>query len=147
MLILWRTFLICLCSFAVIICYPAYAKGALTVIFTWAVVAFFIMLILTLLTKAIYIGKSHIFNSFFDIALIIAFLYILLNIFPLSDGTTPYMRIKKGIYPSKQDITTGLENLGLTQKDKALEKLQQNIGEISVDINQVKTFIVKEYKD
>lgn len=147
MLILWRTFLIALCCFIVIICYPNYANGALTVMFTWAVIAFFIMIILTLVMKALHLGKNHIFNSFLDIALVIAFLYILLNIFPLIDGKTPFMRIKKGIYPTKQDISKGLENLGFTKKEENLEKLQQNIGEISVDINQVKTLILKEHKD
>ena len=130
MLILWRAFLIAVCCFAVIICYPNYANGALTVIFTWAVVAFFIMLILTLITKAIQLGKSHIFNSFFDIALVIGFLYILLN-----------------VYPTKQDISKGLENLGFTKKEENLGKLQKNIDEISIDIDKVKTLIFKEHKD
>ncbi|MBO4706976.1 MAG: hypothetical protein J5594_00215 [Elusimicrobiaceae bacterium] len=147
MLILWRAFLIAVCCFAVIICYPNYANGALTVIFTWAVVAFFIMLILTLITKAIQLGKSHIFNSFFDIALVIGFLYILLNILPLSDGTTPFIRIKKNVYPTKQDISKGLENLGFTKKEENLGKLQKNIDEISIDIDKVKTLIFKEHKD
>ena len=118
MLILWRTFLIALCCFAVIICYPNYANGALTIMFTWAVVTFFVMLILTLVTKALYIGKTHVFNSLFDIALVIGFLYILLNILPLIDGKTPFMRIKKGIYPTAQDVNKGLENLGLTKKEE-----------------------------
>ncbi len=147
MLILWRTFLIILCCFIVIICYPNHARGALTVMFTWAVVAFFIMLILTLITKAIHLGKNYIFNSLFDMALIVGFLYILLNIFPLINGKTPFMYLKKGIYPTKQDINKGVRNLKFTNKEKNLEELQQNIGEISVDINQVKTLIMKEHKD
>ncbi len=147
MLILWRTFLISLCCFAVIICYPHYADGALTIMFTWAVVAFFIMLILTIVSRVILLGKSHIFNSLFDIALVIVFLYILLNIFPLLDGKTPYMRLKKKIYPTTQEIETGLENLGLTKKKEALEQLQNSIDTITNDLKQVKTLIKQEHKD
>ena len=147
MLILWRTLLICLCCFGVTICYPYYADGALTIMLTWAVIAFFIMLGLTIITKAILLGRSHIFNSIFDIALVIGFLYILLNIFPQLDGTTPYMRIKRGVYPTAQEIEVGLENIGLTKRKDAFNKLHNEINDISKDLSQVKTLILQEHKD
>ncbi len=147
MTILWRTFLLALCCFAVIICYPYYADGALTIMATWTLVAFFIMLFITIITKAILLGRSHVFNSLLDIAMIIGFLYILLNIFPLLDGSTPYMRIKKHIYPSTDEIEVGLENLGLTKRKNALEQLRTNITEISQDLDQFKTLITKEHED
>lgn len=147
MLILWRTLLIALCCFAVTICYPYYTDGAMTIMFTWALLAFFVMIGLTLITKAILLGRSHIFNSLFDIALIAGFLYVLLNIFPLLDGSTPYTRLRKHIYPTMQEIEDGLENLGLTKKKDALEKLRGDITEITKDLNQVKTLISQEHKD
>lgn len=147
MLILWRTLLISLCCFAVLICYPYYADGAITIMLTWAVVAFFVMLGLTIITKAIVLGRSHIFNTLFDITLIAAFLYILLNIFPQLDGSTPYMRLKKKVYPTSQEIEVGLENLGFNKKKKTFEELQNNINEITEDLKQVKTLITQEHKD
>ncbi len=147
MLILWRTLLISLCCFAVLICYPYYADGAITIMLTWAVVAFFVMLGLTIITKAIVLGRSHIFNTLFDITLIATFLYILLNIFPQLDGSTPYMRLKKKVYPTSQEIEVGLENLGLNKKKKTFEELQNNINEITDDLKQVKTLITQEHKD
>lgn len=147
MLILWRTLLISLCCFAVLICYPYYADGAITIMLTWAIVTFFVMLGLTIITKAIVLGRSHIFNTLFDITLIAAFLYILLNIFPQLDGSTPYMRLKKKVYPTSQEIEVGLENLGLNKKKKTFEELQNNINEITEDLKQVKTLITQEHKD
>ena len=147
MLILWRTLLISLCCFAVVVCYPYYANGALTIMFTWAVIAFFIMFALTIMTKAILLGQSHIFNALFDIALVIGFLYILLNVFPLLSGKTPYMLLKKKIYPTMQEIEVGLENLGLTKRKQALQQLHQNITGITNDLKQVKDLIKQEYKD
>ena len=147
MLVLWRTLLISLCCFAVVICYPYYSDGAITIMFTWAVVAFFIMLALTVITKAILLGQSHIFNTLFDIVLVVVFLYILLNIFPLLGGKTPYMRLKKQIYPTMQEIEVGLENLGLTKRKEALELLQRNINDITNDLKQVKELIKQEHND
>ena len=147
MLILWRTLLIILCCLAVTICYPYYANGAITIMLTWAAIAFFIMLLLTVITKAIYLGKNHVFNSFLDIALIIGFLYILLNIFPQQDGTTPYMRIKKGIYPNAEEIGVGLESLGFTKREETLKQLQNNINDIDFDFSRVKNLIPQEHKD
>ena len=147
MLILWRTLLIGLCCFAVLVCYPYYADGAITIMLTWAVVAFFIMLGITILTRAIMLGRSHIFNSLLDITLVVAFLYILLNIFPQLDGKTPYMRLQKKVYPTSQEIEVGLENLGLNKKKKTFEEFQNNITEITEDLKQVKTLITQEHKD
>ena len=147
MIILWRTLLIIACCFAVIICYPHYANGAITIMITWAVIAFFTMLGITLIAKALLLGKSHVFNSLLDIAIIIGFLYILLNIFVQIDGTTPYNRIKKNIYPTSQDIRNGLKNIGLNENKKALNQLQQNINEVSNNLEKVKTIITKEHKD
>ena len=147
MIILWRTLLIILCCLAVAVCYPYYADGAVTIMITWAGIAFFIMLALTLITKAIVLGRSHIFNSLLDIALIVGFLYILLNIFIQLDGSTPYMRIKKHIYPTSQEIEIGLANLGLTENKDAFYKLQENISEVTNNLEQVKTIISKEHKD
>lgn len=147
MLILWRTLLISLCCFAVVICYPYYADGAITIMLAWAAIAFITMLILTIITKAILLGRSHVFNTLFDIALVIGFLYVLLNIFPLLSGKTPYMLLKKKIYPTTQEIEIGLENLGLTKRKEALEQLQKNINGITNDLKQVKELISKEHKD
>ena len=147
MLILWRTFLIILCCIAVLICYPYYANGAITIMLTWAIITFFAMLVLTIVTRAIVLGRSHVFNTLFDITLIVVFLYILLNIFPQLDGTTPYMRLKKGIYPSSQEIEVGFQNLGLTKRKKTIEELQNDINEITNNLKQVKTLITQEHKD
>ena len=147
MLILWRTLLIVLCCLGVIICYPYHADGAITIMLTWAVITFFIMLGLTIITKAIVIGKNHIFNVLFDIVLVIVFLYILLNIFLQLDGTTPYMKIKQGIYPNSNEIIVGLENLGLYKKSKEFETLQNNINQFTKDIGQIKYLIPQEHKD
>lgn len=147
MLILWRALLIILSCLAVAICYPYYANGAITIMLTWAAIAFCIMALLTVITKALYLGKSHIFNSFLDIALVICFIYILLNIFPQQDGSTPYMNLKKGIYPNKQDIQIGLENLGFTKRKESLEQLQNNINELTSGLNKIKTLIPQEHKD
>ena len=147
MIIIWRTILIGLCCFAVAICYPYYANGAFTIMFAWALIAFFIMLILTLITRAIILGRSHIFNTLFDIALVIGFLYVLLNIFPLLDGKTPYIHLKKKIYPTSQEVEIGIENLGLTERKKDLDYLQEEIGEITNDLKQVKHLITQEHND
>ena len=147
MLILWRTLLIILCCLGVMVCYPYYADGAITTMVTWAAVTFVVMAVLTVITKIILLGRNHIFNVFFDIVLIIAFLYILLNIFLQLDGKTPYMHLKKGIYPNSKDIAVGLEHLGLSKKEKVFEKLQINVDEFTNDLGQVKTLISKEHKD
>ena len=147
MIILWRTLLIILCCFAVVICYPQYEDGAITIMFTWATIAFFIMIALTVITRAILLGQSHIFNTLFDIALIIGFLYVLLNVFPLLNGKTPYMLLKKKIYPTIQEIEVGLDNLGMSKRKTNLEQLQQNINGITNDLKQVKNLISKEHKD
>ena len=147
MIILWRTLLIIACCFAVMICYPHYADGTITIMITWTIIAFFTMIGITLITKALLLGKSHVFNSLIDVAIIIGFLYILLNIFIQIDGTTPYMRLKKNIYPTSQDVKIGIKNLGLNENKKALNQLQQNINEVSNNLEKVKTIITKEHKD
>jgi len=147
MLILWRALLIALCCLGVMICYPYYADGAVTIMLTWAVIAFLIMAVLTIITKAIRLGQSHIFNALLDIALVIAFLFVLLNIFIQLDGTTPYTRLKQGILPTSEEISVGFENLGLTERKEAFEKLHDNINEFTKDIGQVKTLIQQEHKD
>lgn len=147
MLILWRTLLIALCCLGVLICYPYYVNGAVTILLTWAAITFLVMAALTIIIKAINLGKSHIFNALFDIILVIGFLYVLLNIFLQLDGETPYMRLKKGVYPTTQEIEVGLENLGLSKKKKAFEKLQSNINQFTENLGQVKTLIYKENKD
>ena len=147
MLILWRSLLIILCCLGVLICYPYYADGAITIMLTCAGVTFAIMIVLTIITKAIVIGQSHIFNVFFDAVMVITLLFVLLNIFLQLDGKTPYMRIKKGIYPTSQEIEVGLENIGLSKKKKTFEKLHTNINQLTKDLSQVKYLIPKEHKD
>ena len=147
MLILWRTILIILCCFAAIICYPDYANGALAIMLTWAVIAFFIMIGLTVATRAVLIGKSHIFNTVFDVAFVIAFLYILLNIFPLKNGKTAYTYIKKGVYPTMKDIDTGLAKLGITEQKDIITQIKKDINQIGNDLSEVKTLVVEEHKD
>ena len=57
------------------------------------------------------------------------------------------MRIKKHIYPTSQEIEIGLANLGLTENKDAFYKLQENISEVTNNLEQVKTIISKEHKD
>ncbi len=147
MLILWRTLLIILCCFAALICYPNYTSGAIAVTITWAVIAFFIMIGLTVASRAILIGKSHIFNTVFDILFIIAFLYILLNILPLKGGKTPYTYLKRGIYPTMKDIDTGLAKFGIVDQKNAFTQIKEDINEIGNNLNEVKTMIIQEHND
>ena len=147
MLILWRTILIILCCLATLICYHDYSNGAIAVTITWAVIAFFIMIGLTVASRAILIGKSHIFNTIFDILFIIAFLYILLNIFPLKGGKTPYTYIKKGIYPTMKDIDAGLAKFGIANQKDAFTQIKEDISQIGNDLNEVKTLVLQEHKD
>ena len=146
-LTLWRGCLIGLCCLAVMICYPYYTDKALSIMYTLAGITFFIVMILTWLTRMIMLGRNHIFNTIFDIALIIGFLYILLNIFPQLDGQSPYKRLKQGRYPTMQEIDTGLANFGLNSRDGAIKELQDNFDEFKGNVNEVKTFVFKEHKD
>lgn len=145
MLILWRGLLITLCCFAVIICYPHYGDNAIRIMVTWAGIAFVITTVLTILFKALLIGKWHFFNTILDIVIVILFLYVLLNIFPQISGKSPYSRLKKGKYPTAADIDTGLANLGLKTRKQTINELQQGIDEVSSDINEVKTLFLQEY--
>ena len=147
MLILWRAILITVCCFAVLICYPAYAENALTIMLTWAGMAFIIVTILTILFKALLIGKIPFFNTLFDIVFVIAFLYVLLLIFPQIDGKSPISKLKKGQYPTMQEIDKGLAKLGLKTNKETAQELQQGINQISNNVNEVKTLILKEHKD
>lgn len=147
MLILWRACLIFLCCIAVMICYPYCTDKALTIMYTWAGMAFVIVIFLTWLSKILIVGKSHIFNTIFDMAIIIGFLYVLLNIFPQLDGQTPYKRLKKGRYPTLQEIDVGLANFGFTTRKETIKELQNNFDEIKGNVNEVKTLILKEHND
>ncbi len=95
MIILRRGVLIALCSLAVMVCYPNYPDNTSGIVLTMAGIAFAITTILTLILEVLVIGRIKIVNFFLDIALVIAFLYFLLNIFPQLDGKTPYSKIKK----------------------------------------------------
>lgn len=145
MLILWRGILIALSCFAVLICYPHYADNAIKIMVTWAGIAFVITVIVTIVSKALLIGKVHFFNTILDIAIVILFLYILLNIFPQLNGKSPYSRLKKGIYPTANDIDTGLKNLGLRTREETMDELKQGIDEVSNNINEVKNLIIQEH--
>ena len=57
------------------------------------------------------------------------------------------MNLKKGIYPNKQDIQIGLENLGFTKRKESLEQLHNNINELTSGLNKIKTLIPQEHKD
>jgi len=146
MLILWRGILIVLCCFAVFICYPNYADSALRITITWAGLAFIAVAILTIVTKALIIGRFHLFNTLLDIAIIITFLYILLNIFPQINGQSPYSRLKKGIYPKMTDIDKGLSKLGLRTSKETIQEVKEGVNEVSNNVNEVKNLILQEYK-
>ena len=146
-LILWRGVLIALCSLAVMVCYPNYPDSANSIVLTWAGIAFIITTVLTLVLDMLVIGRIKIFNIIFDITLVVVFLYFLLNIFPQLDGKTPYSKIKQGAYPSKADIDNGLYNLGLSDKPSTIQDLQNGLVEVSENVNEVKTLIMKENKD
>jgi len=145
MLILWRGILIALCCLAVVICYPYYGDNAMRIMFTWAGIAFVIITILTIVSKALLIGKWHFFNTILDIAIIILFLYILLNIFPQLDGKSPYSKLKKGVYPTSEDIDVGLANLGLRTRKETVGEFKQGLKEASNSIKEVTTLIQQEY--
>ena len=147
MLILWRTLLIVLCCLIVMICYPYYADGAMVMMLAWTVATFAVMATLTVITQTVFLGQSRIFNILFDIVLVIVFMYILLNIFLQLDGKTPYMHIKKGVYPTAQEIEVGLENVGLSQKKKTFRKLQNNVDKFTEGFNQINPLITREHKD
>ncbi len=147
MIILRRGVLIALCSLAVMVCYPNYPDNTSGIVLTMAGIAFAISTILTLILEVLVIGRIKIVNFFLDIALVIAFLYFLLNIFPQLDGKTPYSKIKKGIYPTKIDIDNGLYNLGLSDKPNTLQDIEKGINEVSENVNEVKTLIIKEHKE
>ena len=146
MLILWRGVLIALSCLAVVICYPNYADNALRIMITWAGIAFVAVTILTIITKILFIGRVHFFNTLLDIAIVIIFLYILLNIFPQINGKSPYSRLKKGIYPTMNDIDKGLSKLGLRTSKETMQEMKDGVEEVSNNINEVKTLILKEYK-
>lgn len=145
MLILWRGILIALCCFAVVICYPFYGDNAIKIMVTWAGIAFVITTILTILFRALLIGKWHFFNVILDVAIVILFLYVLLNIFPQINGKSPFSQLKKGIYPSSADIDVGLANLGLKTRKQTMKELEQGINIVSQDINEVKDRFLQEY--
>ena len=147
MVVLWRTLLIVLCSVAVMICYPNYPEEANKIVWTLAAIAFLIMLVTTIILHILVIGRIKIFNILLDCVLIVVYLYFLLNIFPQLDGKTPYSKLKKGIYPTSQDIDNGLYNLGLSKKSNTLQEFQEGIIEVSDNVNEVKDLILKEHKD
>lgn len=146
MLILWRGILIILCCFAVLICYPDYTDNALKIMITWAGLSFLAVTILTIVSKILLIGRIHFVNTLLDIAIVIAFLYILLNIFPQIDGKSPYLRLKKGIYPKTEDIDKGLAKLGLRTSKETIQDVKESVEEVSNNVNEVKNLILKEYK-
>ena len=143
MLILWRGILIILCCFAVLICYPDYTDNALKIMITWAGLSFLAVTILTIVSKILLIGRIHFVNTLLDIAIVIAFLYILLNIFPQIDGKSPYLRLKKGIYPKTEDIDN---KLGLRTSKETIQDVKESVEEVSNNVNEVKNLILKEYK-
>ena len=146
-LILWRGVLIALCSLAVMICYPNYPDHAGGIVLTMAGIAFAIAAITTLVLDVLIIGRIKIVNIILDIVLVLTFLYFLLNIFPQLDGKTPYSKIKKGIYPTKRDVDLGLYNMGLADKPSTIQDLQEGLVEMSENVNEVTTLIMKENKD
>lgn len=146
MLILWRGVLIALSCLAVVICYPNYADNALRIMLTWAGLAFVAVTILTIISKILFIGRLNFFNFLLDIAIVIAFLYILLNIFPQVSGKSPYSQLKKGIYPKTEDIDKGLSKLGLRTSKETVQDMKDGVEQVSNNINEVKTLILKEYK-
>lgn len=145
MLVLWRGILITLCCFAVVICYPYYSDNAIKIMVTWAVIAFVLSTILTLLTKALLIGKLHFFNVILDVAIVLIFLYVLLNIFPQISGKSPFSQLRKGIYPTSEEIDVGLANLGLKTRKQTISDFQQGIDVVTDDINEVKDLFLREY--
>jgi len=142
--ILWRGVLIALCSLAVMICYPNYPESAKSIVLTWAGISFAITTVLTIIFDILIVGRIKIFNILFDIAIVVVFLYFLLNIFPQLDGKSPYSKLKKGAYPTKSEIDSGLYNLGLSDKENTLQGLESGLMEVSENVNEVKTLIMKE---
>lgn len=147
MIILRRALLILACSLLVMICYPNYPESAYKIVYTWAGIAFVITLIVTVILDLLVIGRIRIVNVILDLILVVVFLHFLLNIFPQLDGQSPYEKIRKGKYPTKQDIDNGLYNLGLTQKTNTLQGIEKGIIEMSDNVNEVKSLIMKEHKD
>ena len=53
---------------------------------------------LTFFSSILFLGRSHVFNCIFDLAMILVVGYFLLNIMPQTDGVSPYDKVKNGIY-------------------------------------------------
>ena len=63
------------------------------------------------------------------------------------DGKSPYSKLKKGIYPTAEDIDVGLANMGLRTRKETVGEFKQGLEEVSNNIKEVTTLIKQEYNN
>ena len=146
MLIIWRFILLTIIFLAALVCFPDYPHNTPITIFIMFIISFVAVLVLTFFASLLFLGRSHIFNCLFDLAMILIVGYFLLNIMPQTDGVSPYDKVRNGKYPTENEIKKGLRKLNLTTG--GIEKdFKETTQELNKSIDEIQKVITKEVKD
>ena len=146
MLIIWRFILLTIIFLAALICFPYYPQTAPITVFIMFIISFVAVLVLTFFSSIFFLGRSHVFNCIFDLAMILVVGYFLLNIMPQTDGVSPYDKVKNGKYPTESQIKKGLKKLDFTTEGLE-EDIKKTSKELNKGIGEIQKVITKEVKN
>lgn len=146
MLIIWRFILLTIIFLAALICFPDYPQTAPITVFIMFIISFVAVLVLTFFSSILFLGRSHVFNCIFDLAMILVVGYFLLSIMPQTDGVSPYDKVKNGKYPTESQIKKGLKKLDFTTEGLE-EDIKKTSKELNKGIGEIQKVITKEVKN
>lgn len=106
-----KFFLLFLSCIAVLICWPQYDTKGLTFMLMAFVLWTCIIILFSVLTNLFAIVKFEALHRLLSIVFLLVMIGSLLYYFPLMDGTTPFYRMKNNIWPSGEDIKTGINRM------------------------------------
>ena len=148
MRVIWRILLLALLHAGVLILFPYYTPGAPLLVLISFIVLCALCILLSVIFSILWLSRSFIFRTLFDVLLVAAVAVLLLSITPQYDGVSPADKLLRGQYPTAEEAQIGWNNFkhlwkgGYIRRDikPAAEEIEKGVKKIN---NKIKT---KDFK-
>lgn len=157
-----RFFLLIVCCIAVLVLWPQYNSEGLTfmgmVFILWTAV----IMLFTVIVNMFAIYKLEFLHRLLSIALFLVIVASLLCYFPLTNNETPLSRMQNNVWPTLQDIRTGIKQITfnfdfvrrnvrrdsnyVNQKLDQGKKTTHNVGENIKKPKEILDIVVEPFK-
>ena len=129
----------------VLILFPYYPPSAPLSVFVIFVVSSVFVIGMSALFSLLWLSKSIIFSSLFDLAIVIGVSILLLVVTPQSNDVSPADKLLNGNFPTKATAEVGWYNfVQLFSKDTLGQKIAPTMEEMSKGINVLKKAVKEE---